>query len=150
MSADEYPIKVYALIDNCETAALINPNGGIDRLCLSAFNSPSFSGALLDREQGGHLLIRPIGAHRTEREYLGDTAILRTRFISAESSILLTDFFVIARQPRARFMIFTSLHPTHKLVRVIEEKQGRPVPPEELERVKASIAQELRRLSLTR
>lgn len=33
---------------------------------------------------------------------------------------------------------------------LIEEKQGRPVPQEELERVKASIAQELRRFSLTR
>jgi hypothetical protein len=33
---------------------------------------------------------------------------------------------------------------------LIEEKQGRPVPQEELERVKASIALELRRMSLTR
>lgn len=33
---------------------------------------------------------------------------------------------------------------------LIEEKHGRPVSPEELERVKASIAQELRRISLTR
>ncbi|MBV9009120.1 MAG: hypothetical protein JO354_08140 [Verrucomicrobia bacterium] len=33
---------------------------------------------------------------------------------------------------------------------LIEEKQGRPVPPEELERVKANIAQELRRISLAR
>jgi hypothetical protein len=33
---------------------------------------------------------------------------------------------------------------------LIEEKQGRPIAPEELERVKANIAQELRRISLTR
>jgi hypothetical protein len=33
---------------------------------------------------------------------------------------------------------------------LIEEKKGRPVPPEELERVKASIAQDLRRISLAR
>ena len=33
---------------------------------------------------------------------------------------------------------------------LIEEKQGRPVPPEELERVKANIAQALRRISLAR
>jgi hypothetical protein len=33
---------------------------------------------------------------------------------------------------------------------LIEEKQGRPVPPEELERVKTNIAQELRRISLAR
>jgi hypothetical protein len=33
---------------------------------------------------------------------------------------------------------------------LIEEREGRPVPQEELERVKASIAQELRRMSFTR
>ena len=33
---------------------------------------------------------------------------------------------------------------------LIEEKQGRPVPPQELERVKAHIARELRRISLAR
>jgi hypothetical protein len=33
---------------------------------------------------------------------------------------------------------------------LIEEKQGRPNPPEELERVKGNIAQELRRISLAR
>jgi hypothetical protein len=33
---------------------------------------------------------------------------------------------------------------------LIEEKQGRPIAPDELERVKANIAQELRRISLTR
>lgn len=33
---------------------------------------------------------------------------------------------------------------------LIEEKQGRPIPPDELERVKANIAQELRRISLAR
>lgn len=33
---------------------------------------------------------------------------------------------------------------------LIEEKQGRPIAPEELERVKANIAHELRRISLTR
>jgi len=36
----EYPIQDYAVIGNCETAALINSDGGLDWLCLPAFNAP--------------------------------------------------------------------------------------------------------------
>jgi GH15 family glucan-1,4-alpha-glucosidase len=66
-SAREYPIKDYAIIGNCETAALINPDGGIDWLCLPAFDSPSFFGALLDREIGGEFFICPTRPYAMER-----------------------------------------------------------------------------------
>lgn len=117
-------IADYAIIGDCETAALINSDGGIDWLCLPAFDAPSFFGALLDREQGGELVVRPTGEYRVERSYLGNTAILQTRFITERGTVLLTDFFVIARERNARFYDFTSLHPTRKLVRLIEPVSG--------------------------
>jgi len=120
----EYPVQDYALIGNCETAALINPDGGIDWLCLPAFDAPSFFGALLDREQGGEFSIRPADAYRVERRYIEDTAILETRFVTRQGTVRLTDFFVIARDPHARFYDFTSLYPTRKLVRLLELDNG--------------------------
>lgn len=123
-SAAHYPIRDYALIGNCETAALVNPDGGIDWLCLPAFDAPSFFGALLDREKGGEFSIRPAHAYRAERRYAGDSAILETRFATGRATVRLTDFFVTARDPGARFYDFTSLHPTRKLVRLLEMENG--------------------------
>lgn len=120
----EYPIQDYALIGNCETAALINSDGGIDWLCLPAFDAPSLFGALLDREKGGEFSIRPADAYRVERRYVEDTAILETRFVTGQGTVRLTDFFVTARDPHARFYDFTSLHPTRKLVRLLELENG--------------------------
>lgn len=120
----EYPIADYALIGNCETAALINPDGGIDWLCLPAFDAPSFFGAMIDREKGGSFSLQPVGAQATERRYLDDTAILETRYFHDGATLKVTDFFVTARRANARFYDFTSLHPTRKLVRLLEVEGG--------------------------
>jgi alpha,alpha-trehalase len=127
-SPHEYPISDYAIIGNCETAALINPDGGMDWLCLPAFDSPSIFGALLDREKGGQFFIRPASNYRVEREYVEDSAILKTRFITEEGTAQLIEFFVIARERNARFYDFTSLHPTRKLVRILKLEAGDSVP----------------------
>ena len=93
------PIKDYALIGSCETAALINPHGGIDWLCLPDFDSPSLFGALLDREKGGDFSFSPAEpCEIVAREYLADSAMLQTRFRTERGGVaLLTDFFVVAR-----------------------------------------------------
>lgn len=121
------PIRDYALIGNCETAALIGPHGRIDWLCLPAFDAGSFFGALLDEEKGGSFSLQPSAPFRTEREYLDDSAILRTRFLTDRGVVKVTDFFVIARKSKARFYDFTSLHPTRQLVRLIELEEGNGV-----------------------
>ncbi|CAN5473899.1 glycoside hydrolase family 15 protein [soil metagenome] len=118
------PIREYALIGNCETAALIGPQGDIDWLCLPAFDAGSFFGALLDDEKGGSFTLRPTAPFQVEREYLDDSAILQTRFMTDRGLVKLTDFFVIARKSKARFYDFTSLHPTSRLVRLIEVEGG--------------------------
>jgi hypothetical protein len=74
--------------------------------------------------KGGSFEFAPTGEFRIEREYLEDSAILQTRFITENATVKLTDFFVIARKSNARFYDFTSLHPTRKLVRLAELERG--------------------------
>ncbi|MEP6586512.1 MAG: trehalase-like domain-containing protein [Candidatus Udaeobacter sp.] len=52
------PIRDYALIGNCETAALIGPHGDIDWLCLPAFDAGSVFAALLNQDKGEALRFR--------------------------------------------------------------------------------------------
>ncbi len=118
------PIRDYALIGNCETAALIGPQGDIDWLCLPAFDAGSVFAALLDREKGGSFALAPVKPFRVERQYRKDSAILETRFFTEEGVVRLTDFFVLARARKARFYDFTTLHPTRKLVRLLEAEDG--------------------------
>lgn len=124
----EYQISDYAIIGNCETAALVNSEGGIDWLCLPQFDSASFFGALVDREKGGEFAIFPAQPFRVERGYLGDSAVLETRFETDHGTAVLTDFFVTARNRQARFYDFTSLAPTRKLVRLLEVTRGETMP----------------------
>ncbi len=121
------PIRDYALIGNCETAALINPAGGIDWLCLPRFDAPSLFARLLDQKKGGSCTWQPAGEFTVERAYFAESAILETRFRTAQGVVRLTDFFAVARQAKARFYDFTSLHPTRKLVRLLELEEGGPV-----------------------
>jgi GH15 family glucan-1,4-alpha-glucosidase len=109
MTQREYPIKAYGLIGNCETAALVNSDGGIDWLCLPAFDAPSVFGALLDREKGGCFSFRPTLFRAVTQRYLDDTAIIQTSYDTEGGRVVLTDFFVIARRPEARFYDFVSL-----------------------------------------
>ncbi len=118
------PIKDYALIGNCETAALINPDGGIDWLCLPTFDAGSVFARLLDETKGGDFTLHPAQPFEVEREYFENSAILQTRFKTSEGVVRLTDFFVIARKANASFYDFTSLHPTSKLVRLVEIETG--------------------------
>ncbi len=118
------PIRDYAVIGNCETAALIGPRGAIDWLCLPAFDAGSVFAALLDQENGGSFALAPVKSFRVERKYRADSAILETRFITEAGVVRLMDFFVIARARKARFYDFTTLHPTRKLVRLLEAEEG--------------------------
>ena len=86
-------IEDYALIGDCETAALVGRDGSIDWLCWPAFDSDACFAALLGSSRNGRWLIAPAGEIvRTIRSYRDHTLILQTRFETGEGAVDLIDF----------------------------------------------------------
>lgn len=87
------PIEDYALIGDCETAALVGRDGSIDWLCWPSFDSEACFAALLGNEDNGRWQISPADEIvRCSRRYRGDSLILETTFETATGSITLIDF----------------------------------------------------------
>ncbi|MGN6311493.1 MAG: glycoside hydrolase family 15 protein [Xanthobacteraceae bacterium] len=85
-------IEDYALIGDCETAALVSNDGSIDWLCWPAFDSESCFAALLGDKSHGRWRIAPADDSRMSRYYRGETLILETRFETADGVVTLIDF----------------------------------------------------------
>ncbi|MGJ4953463.1 glycoside hydrolase family 15 protein [Bradyrhizobium sp. HKCCYLS20291] len=86
-------IEDYALIGDCETAALVSRNGSIDWLCWPAFDSDACFAALLGDHNNGRWLIEPSGEVKSSsRRYRGDSLILETRFETETGTVELIDF----------------------------------------------------------
>jgi GH15 family glucan-1,4-alpha-glucosidase len=86
-------IEDYALIGDCETAALVGRNGSIDWLCWPRFDSPACFAALLGRAEHGRWVLHPAGdVNRSARRYRDHSLILETRFDTAGGSVTLIDF----------------------------------------------------------
>jgi GH15 family glucan-1,4-alpha-glucosidase len=86
-------IEDYALIGDCETAALVGRDGSLDWLCWPRFDSPACFAALLGGPEHGRWLIAPASkVMKTSRAYRADTLILETRFETSDGVVLLTDF----------------------------------------------------------
>jgi GH15 family glucan-1,4-alpha-glucosidase len=92
-------IEDYALIGDCETAALVSRDGSVDWLCWPRFDSGACFAALLGDANNGRWQIAPAVASggstnvRVQRRYLPDTLILETEFVTADgSSAVLVDF----------------------------------------------------------
>jgi GH15 family glucan-1,4-alpha-glucosidase len=87
------PLEDYALIGDCETAALVGRNGSIDWLCWPRFDSAACFAALLGGPEHGRWRIAPVDqSARVTRRYREDTLILETTFATAEGAVLLVDF----------------------------------------------------------
>ena len=87
------PIEDYALIGDCETAALVGLDGSIDWLCWPRFDSDACFAALLGTPEHGRWQIAPAdGSARATRSYQGDTLVLETRFETETGSVRVIDF----------------------------------------------------------
>src|SRR5258708_5053515 len=106
------PIEDYALIGDCETAALVARDGSIDWLCWPRFDSGACFAALLGDASNGRWRIAPHGAVLgVTRRYRRDTLILETEFETEDGVVVLTDFM----PPRG-----ASSH----VVRLVEGRRG--------------------------
>jgi len=89
-------IEDYALIGDCQTAALVARNGSIDWLCWPRFDSPACFAALLGNGEHGHWSIAPSGRIvATHRAYRPDTLILETEFETEQGAAKLIDFMPV-------------------------------------------------------
>jgi GH15 family glucan-1,4-alpha-glucosidase len=89
-------IEDYALIGDCETAALVDRNGSIDWLCWPAFSSEACFAKLLGTDDNGYWRIAPTdGEWKTTRKYREHTLIVETVFETKDWAVRLTDFMPV-------------------------------------------------------
>jgi GH15 family glucan-1,4-alpha-glucosidase len=86
-------IEDYAVIGDCETAALVSREGSIDWLCWPNFSSPACFAALLGTAENGFWKICPEGKIVSiRRQYQPGTMIVETTFVTKDGEVCLTDF----------------------------------------------------------
>jgi GH15 family glucan-1,4-alpha-glucosidase len=86
-------IEDYALIGDCETAALVSRHGSIDWLCWPRFDSDACFAALLGDENNGRWSMEPADVpFQCHRAYRENTLILETLFTTESGRVRLIDF----------------------------------------------------------
>ena len=107
------PIEDYALLGDCETAALVARDGSVDWLCWPRFDSGACFAALLGGPEHGRWRIAPAdAASRITRRYRDGTLVLETEFETVEGAATLIEFMP-PRDGRA------------DLVRIVAGQRGR-------------------------
>ena len=87
------PIEDYALIGDCESAALVGRDGSIDWLCWPRFDSDACFAALLGDSEHGRWKVAPRdSACRATRRYRANTLILETCFETDAGAARVIDF----------------------------------------------------------
>jgi GH15 family glucan-1,4-alpha-glucosidase len=92
-------IEDYAVIGDCETAALVGRNGSIDWLCWPRFDSGAVFAALLGGADNGYWKVAATsrGAH-VSRRYRENTLILETDIETEDGAATLIDFMPLRRE----------------------------------------------------
>jgi GH15 family glucan-1,4-alpha-glucosidase len=117
LNSNRYPnIADHGLIGDLQTAALVATDGTIDWFCSPRFDSPSMFASLLDAKKGGYFKISPDRDDYISKQlYFPDTAILITRFMTADGVGELYDFMPI---------IEGKATDRHRLVRMLRVTRG--------------------------
>jgi GH15 family glucan-1,4-alpha-glucosidase len=124
-------IEDYALIGDCETAALVSRDGSIDWLCLPRFDSAACFAALLGGPQHGRWQLAPAEpTRRVTRRYRDDTLVLETDFETASGAATIIDFMTPhdSTSDLVRIVVGRSGHVALRTELVIRFDYGATVP----------------------
>jgi GH15 family glucan-1,4-alpha-glucosidase len=106
-------LEDYALIGDCETAALVSRQGSMDWLCWPRFDSGACFAKLLGGDEHGRWLLAAADPDaRITRAYRRDTLILETQIETPEGAVTVVDFM----PPRGR---------NSDVVRLVRGRRGR-------------------------
>jgi alpha,alpha-trehalase len=85
------PIADYAFLSDCETTALVAPDGAVEFMCLPRMDSGTVFAAMLDREAGAFRLGPADVAVPVGRRYLPGTMVLETTWMNRTGWVIVRD-----------------------------------------------------------
>jgi alpha,alpha-trehalase len=124
------PIGDYAFLSDCETTALVAPNGNVEWLCLPRMDSPSVFGAILDRDAGGFRLAPADVNVPAGRRYIPGTMVLETSWETRMGWVIVRDVLSIGpwhhdtERSHSHRRSPTDHDADHVMIRLIECVQG--------------------------
>jgi GH15 family glucan-1,4-alpha-glucosidase len=89
------PIADYGFLSDCETTALVAPNGAVEWMCVPRMDSPSVFGAMLDRDAGWFRVGPADAAVPVARRYIPGTMVLETTWSSRAGWLVVRDALLI-------------------------------------------------------
>jgi GH15 family glucan-1,4-alpha-glucosidase len=113
-------IADYALLGDCQGAALVSLHGSVDWWCPARFDAPSVFARLLDAG-AGHWSVRPAGECAVNRRYVEDSMVVQTEFSTGSGVLRLTDALALGLGERDHGIGYGS---PHVLVRHVEAMGG--------------------------
>jgi GH15 family glucan-1,4-alpha-glucosidase len=124
------PIGDYAFLSDCETTALIAPNGNVEWMCLPRMDSPSVFASILDRDAGG-FRIGPADVNvPAGRRYIPGTMVVETSWETRMGWVIVRDALCIgpwhhdAERSHSHRRSPTDHDADHVLLRMIKCVQG--------------------------
>lgn len=124
------PIEDYAFLSDCETTALIAPDGAVEWLCLPRMDSPSVFGAILDRD-AGRFRIGPAGVYvPSARRYIPGTMVVETSWWTPGGWLVVADALLMGpwhhedERSRTHRRAPTDYDAAHVLLRVLHCMNG--------------------------
>ncbi len=110
----------YALLSDCQGAALVSRGGSVDWACLPRFDAPSVFARLLDAA-AGHWVLAPTERHESTRSYVDDSMVVRTEHVTEHGRVAVYDALALGPDERGHQI---GLRSPHILVRVVEGLDG--------------------------